>query len=52
MDDVQVTLEVIPGVPHVFPGFAAALDEGDAALDRAAVFLKEQLAATQPTRAA
>jgi len=52
MDDVQVTLEVIPGVPHVFPGFAAALDEGDAALDRAAVFLKEQLAATQATRAA
>ena len=48
--DVRVTLEVIPGVPHVFQGFAAALDEGDAALDRAAVFLKEQLAATQPTR--
>jgi monoterpene epsilon-lactone hydrolase len=50
--DVKVTLEVIPGVPHVFQGFAAALDEGDAALDRAAIFLKEQLAATQPTPAA
>jgi len=49
--DVQVTLEVTPGVPHVFQGFAAALDEGDAALDRAAVFMKDQLAATQPTRA-
>jgi len=48
--DVQVTLEVTPGVPHVFQGFAAALDEADAALDRAAAFLKEQLA-TQPTRA-
>ena len=50
--DVEVTLEVIPGVPHVFQGFAAALDEGDAALDRAAVFLRTQLAVTQPTRAA
>jgi monoterpene epsilon-lactone hydrolase len=49
--DVQVTLDVTPGVPHVFQGFAAALDEGDAALDRAAAFLKEQLAVTQPTRA-
>ena len=49
--DVQVTLEVTPGVPHVFQGFAAALDEGDAALDRAAAFLKEHLAVTEPTRA-
>ena len=37
---------------HVFQAFAAALDEGDAALDRAAVFLQRQLAATQTTRAA
>jgi epsilon-lactone hydrolase len=44
--DVQVTLEVVPGVPHVFQGFAAVLDEGDAALGRAAVFLKGHLAAT------
>jgi epsilon-lactone hydrolase len=49
--DVQITLDVTPGVPHVFQGFAAALDEGDAALDRAAVFLKTQLAVAQPTRA-
>jgi acetyl esterase/lipase len=49
--DVQVTLEVTPGVPHVFQGFAAALDEGAAGLDRAAAFLKEQLAVSQPTRA-
>jgi hypothetical protein len=27
----------------------SALDEGDAALDRAAAFLKEQLGVTQPT---
>ena len=44
MDDVAVTLEVVPGVPHVFQGFAAILDEADAALDRAATFLREQLA--------
>ncbi len=50
--DVPVTLEVIPGVPHVFQGFAAILDEGDAALDRASAFLTTQFAATQPSRAA
>jgi hypothetical protein len=50
--DVQVTLAVVPGVPHVFQGFAAALDEGDAALDRAANFLKDQLAAVLPIAAA
>ena len=44
--DVQVTLEVAPGVPHVFQGFAAVLDEGDRALERAAAFLKERLTAT------
>jgi hypothetical protein len=44
---VPVTLEVTPGVPHVFQGFAAVLDEGVAALDRAATFLKKQFAAAQ-----
>src|SRR6476619_4490908 len=38
--EVPVTLEVTPGVPHVFQGFAAMLDEGDAALDRASAFLE------------
>ena len=38
-DDVAVELEVTPGVPHVFQGYAAFLDEGDAALNRAAAFL-------------
>jgi monoterpene epsilon-lactone hydrolase len=42
--DVPVTLEVTAGVPHVFQGFAAILDEADAALDRAADFLKTQFA--------
>ncbi|MCU1362220.1 MAG: alpha/beta hydrolase [Acidimicrobiaceae bacterium] len=38
-DDVAVILDVTPGVPHVFQGYAAFLDEGDAALNRAAEFL-------------
>ncbi|HTC69158.1 MAG TPA: alpha/beta hydrolase [Acidothermaceae bacterium] len=41
--DVEVTLEVAPGVPHVFQGFAGLLDEAGAALDRASDFLKAQL---------
>jgi monoterpene epsilon-lactone hydrolase len=49
--DVPITLEVTPGVPHVFQGFAAVLDEGDAALDRASAFLRTQFAATQPASA-
>ena len=39
-DDVAVTLDVVPGVPHVFQGFAAVLDEGEAALTRAGAFLR------------
>jgi epsilon-lactone hydrolase len=49
IDEVPVTLEVTPGVPHVFQGFAAVLDEGDAALDRASVFLNTQFAGMQPS---
>jgi len=44
LSDVQVTLEVIPGVPHVFQGFAGLLDEAGAALDRAAEFLNTRFA--------
>jgi monoterpene epsilon-lactone hydrolase len=44
-DDVQVTLEVTPGVPHLFQTFAAMLDEGEAALQRVADFLRTALAA-------
>jgi monoterpene epsilon-lactone hydrolase len=43
--DVAVTLDVVPGVPHVFQGYAALLDEADAALNRAAEFLKRHFAA-------
>jgi acetyl esterase/lipase len=46
--DVAVTLEVTPGVPHVFQGFAAILDEGDAALTSAAKFIRAHLADARP----
>jgi len=41
--DVAVTLDVTPGVPHVFQAFAEVLDEGDAALIRVASFLRSHL---------
>jgi epsilon-lactone hydrolase len=41
--DVAVTLDVTPGVPHVFQGFAGLLDEAGVALDRAASFLDTHL---------
>jgi monoterpene epsilon-lactone hydrolase len=44
ISDVPVTLDVTPGVPHVFQAYAGLLDEAGAALDRAAVFLTAQLA--------
>jgi epsilon-lactone hydrolase len=47
--DVAVTLDVTPGVPHVFQGFAGLLDEADAALDRASDFVRAQLGYT-PSR--
>lgn len=40
-DDVPVILDITPGVPHVFQAFAALLDEGDAALNRVARFVKD-----------
>jgi acetyl esterase/lipase len=49
LSDVEVTLEVTPGVPHVFQGFAGLLDEAGAALDRASDFLNTQFAHA-PTR--
>lgn len=39
-DDVPVTLQVTPGVPHLFQAFAAMLDEGQTALSQAADFLR------------
>ncbi|MDQ1534422.1 MAG: epsilon-lactone hydrolase [Actinomycetota bacterium] len=44
MSDVSVTLDVTPGVPHVFQAYAGLLDEARAALDRASDFLNTQLA--------
>ena len=46
--DVAVRLEVTPGVPHVFQGFAAMLDEADAALTSAGQFLRAHLAGPRP----
>jgi acetyl esterase/lipase len=46
--DVAVRLEITPGVPHVFQGFAAMLDEGDAALTSAGEFLRAHLAGPRP----
>ena len=45
--DVQVILDITPGVPHVFQTFSPILDEGAAALDRAGQFLSAQLAAAE-----
>lgn len=39
-----MNLQITPGVPHVFQGFAALLDEGDAALTEAGNFLRAHLA--------
>ncbi|WP_328450243.1 alpha/beta hydrolase [Amycolatopsis sp. NBC_00438] len=43
--DVEVRLQVSPGLPHVFQGFAALVDEADAALDAAAAFIKAHVRA-------
>jgi epsilon-lactone hydrolase len=44
ISDVPVTLDVTPGVPHVFQAYAGLLDEAGSALDRASDFLNAQLA--------
>ncbi len=43
--DVEVTLDITPGVPHVFQAYHAVLDEATAALERAGQLLSAQLAA-------
>jgi len=45
--DVEVTLEITPGVPHVFQAYSAILDEAAAALDRAGHFLSAHLAGAE-----
>jgi len=42
-DDVAVILDITPQVPHVFQAFAGVLDEGNAALNRAATFVADHL---------
>ncbi len=42
--DVEVTLDITPGVPHVFQAYHPILDEAAAALDRAGRFLSARLA--------
>ncbi len=41
--DVEVTLDITPGVPHVFQAYYPILDEAAAALDRAGQFLSARL---------
>ena len=45
--DVEVTLDITPGVPHVFQAYGPLLDEAGAALDRAGQFLLARLASTE-----
>ena len=47
--DVEVTLDITAGVPHVFQAYHQILDEAAAALDRAGRFLSAQLATTERT---
>jgi monoterpene epsilon-lactone hydrolase len=42
--DVEVTLDITPGVPHVFQAYHPILDEAAAALDRAGALLSAHLA--------
>jgi epsilon-lactone hydrolase len=45
--DVEVTLDITPGVPHVFQAYYPILDEAAAALDRAGQFLSARLASAE-----
>jgi epsilon-lactone hydrolase len=45
--DVEVTLDITPGVPHVFQAYHAVLDDAAAALDRAGQRLSAYLASAE-----
>ena len=45
--DVEVTLDITPGVPHVFQAYHPILDEATAALDRAGQLLSAHLAGAE-----
>jgi len=47
--DVQVTLDITAGMPHVFQAFYPFLDEAAAALDRAGQLLSAHLTGSQTT---
>jgi monoterpene epsilon-lactone hydrolase len=49
--DVQVTLDLTAGVPHVFQAYYPLLDEAAAALDRAGQLLTAHLASAAPATA-
>jgi len=46
--DVAVTLDITPGVPHVFQAYTPLLDEATTALDRAGQLLSAHLATAAP----
>ena len=45
--DVEVALDITPGVPHVFQAYYPILDEATAALDRAGQLLSAHLASAE-----
>ena len=45
--NVEVTLDITPGVPHVFQAYSPILDEAGAALDRAGQLLSAHLAGAE-----
>ena len=49
--DVEVILDITPGVPHVFQAYSAVLDEAGAALDRAGRILSAYLTRVAPVAA-
>jgi acetyl esterase/lipase len=49
--DVEVALDITPGVPHVFEAYYAILDEAAAALDRGGQLVSAHLAAAQQVAA-
>ncbi|HWC22263.1 MAG TPA: alpha/beta hydrolase [Flexivirga sp.] len=43
MAEVDVILDITAGVPHVFQAWSESLDEADQALERAALFIRQQV---------
>jgi len=47
-DDVEVTLQITPEVPHVFQAFSAILEEGETALRNVGAFLRTHFEGAEP----